>query len=255
MYALLALGLILGPGDEGADYRLGLELFMRGEFDAAVAPLVRATQKSPRSALAWKALGVVYGAKQDYASAEEPLQKACALEPALEDACYYLGRVRYALNRFEGALEALHQALRTDRRPWRVHSGIGEALEALGRAAEAEESFKKAYRVVEAADPGPGVSYGVFLFRQGRIAESLRLLEEAATRFPASAAAHLQLGRVLAQTNRLPDAISHLEKAVALDPASAQAHLVLANACFRAGRKEDGYKHAEAAGQSVRTTK
>ncbi len=193
-----------------------------------------------RDAACWKALGAAQAARQQFALAAVSFEKACALDAKLEDACYYLGRAEYVANRYEASLEALEKALPVEKRPWRVYTAMGEAFEALGRAPEAERSFKKALDNCRGSNERPGLAYGVFLFRQGRTEDALRQFQDVLARFPDSPAANFEAGRALWQLNRVAGAIPLLEKAVKLDPASAPARLLLDKAYTRAGRAPQG---------------
>lgn len=235
-----------------SDYDRGVALFKNGEYAAAVPFLTRATEVRPNDAQAWKALGVAYAAQFLYRQAEPAFRRACELNPRLEDACYYDGRALYALDRFAPSLEVLEAAAGRQPNSWRVRLGIAQALEALGRAEEAEKAFKKALSMCRDSDPGPGVALGLFLVRQGRFGEATVPLQEVLKRFPNSADAHIHLGRALLEAGNVADAVPHLERAVALAPDSAQAHLLLAKAYVRAGRAAEAQPHFEAAARGAR---
>jgi len=161
--------------------------------------------------------GVERAAKGDYEAAIPYFARACS--SALSDGCYFLGRALYAVNRFEPALDAYAQALPGDQRPWRVRDAMGLALEALGRAAEAETEFRLSITLNQNTDPEPRLHYGRFLFRQGRTREALKPLESAANQFPRSAQAQWEIGRVLYQLGRYREAALRLEAARELEPA------------------------------------
>ena len=230
-----------------SDYQQGVALIEKGQFSAAVPLLTRATQARPRDAQAWKALGVAYAAQQLYSDAEPVFRRACELDARLADACYYHGRALYALDRYEASLRALELAQRADANSWKVHLGVAQALEALGRAAEAEKKFRQALSLCRNTDSQPGIAYAHFLLRQGRVTEATAPLEEVLKRFPTSAEANTHLGRALLEQGNVTGAIQHLERAVAADPSSAQAHLLLAKGYVRAGRTAEAQPHFDAA--------
>jgi Flp pilus assembly protein TadD len=221
------------------DYDQGVAFFQKGEFAQAIPYLTRATGTRPQDAQVWKALGVAYAAQSRYTDAEAPLRRACELNPKLEDACYYHARSLYALDRFDESLKVLEPAPKT----WKVRLAAAQALEALGRAGEAENEFRASLSLVQNNDARPGIALGLFLLRQGRHQEAIAPLEIVAARFPSSAEAHLYLGRALLERGNTSGALPHLERAVALDPASAQAHLLLAKAYVRAGRTAEAQSH------------
>lgn len=206
--------------------------------------LLRATEAEPGQARMWAALGVAYAAQGLYDLAEPPFGRACGIDPKLEDACYYQGRALYALDRFEASVEVLR---RVSPGTWKIHLAIAQALEAMGRAGESEREFRAALSLAQNNDPQPGVAFGLFLVRQGRLTEAAGPLDEVLKRFPACADAHLYLGRALLEQEKAAASIPHLERAVELQSGSAQAHLLLAKAYVRSGRSADAEPHFQAA--------
>lgn len=194
-----------------AQYAEGLKLFEQGRIEEARTKLIAAVQAEPKNAAAWKALGVTWAAQSNYHEAEEPFRKACELAPALPDACFYWARALYALDRFEPSLAALKKLVPDAR----TVLAMAQAEEALGLAVEAEAHFRKA---------GDPVKYGVFLFRQGRLAEAESVMKAGQ---PRTAEAWWQLGRVLYQAGKLGAAREAIEKSLALDAKQEAARLLL----------------------------
>jgi tetratricopeptide (TPR) repeat protein len=237
---------------QGPDYEQGVALIEKRDYVHAVPFLTRAAEAFPRSAPAWKALGVAYAAQSRYLEAEPAFAKACRLDPELPDACYYHGRALYALDRYEPSLKVLEKLAKKDSRSWKVRLGIAQALEALGRAPEAAKLFKESIALARQSSPQPGSSYGLFLLRQGRAEEAIAALQGVLKNFPDAAEANMLMGRALLEQGKVEPAIPHLERAVTLDPTSAQAHLLLAKAYVRAGRTADAQPHFEAAARYSR---
>ena len=227
-----------------SDYDQGVALFERGDHAAALPFLDRAAKADPQNAQKWKAVGAAHAALKHYADAEESFGRACRLDYKVPDACFFHARTLYALDRYEEALASLEHA---DPRNWRARLARAESLEALGRATPAEQEFKQALSLCHNSDPRPAVAYSEFLIRQARAGESIALLTQTVTTFPANPDAHLWLGRALFDTNELPGALPHLERAVALNPQSAQAHLLLAKLLTRQGRQAEAKPHLDAA--------
>lgn len=230
------------------DYEQGVSLIEKGQFDAAILLLTRASAARANDARVHKALGVAHAARGDYELAEPSFAKACGLDAKLPDACYYHGRALYALNRFEPSITALRKAAPG----WRASLGIAQSLEALDRASDAEAEFRKALAMCRDADPQPAVALGVFLIRQGRQTEAFAPLEAVVKQHPKSAEAHTQFGRVLLDRGDHAAALDHLKQAVAIDPKSAQAHLLLANAYIHVGRPQDAQPHFEEAARNAK---
>lgn len=247
--ALVAAAFLLPPtvSAQTSDYDLGVALFQKGEPHAAIPYLLKAVEAKPSDARAWKALGVVYAATGNYAMSEEPFDKACNLDPHLEDACYYYGRALYALDRFEPSLNVLRRALKYEPKAWKIRLGIAQALEALGQAQQAEKEFDATLALCRACDPRPGNGYALFLIRQGRVKEAVPAATEVLKHFPQSPEAHIHIGRALMEQGDFAGALPHLERAVALDATSGQAHLLLAKCYVRVGRAAEAQPHFEAA--------
>src|SRR5262249_35992851 len=142
----------------------GLEAFAKHDFRTAELAFQQATREQPGSARVWKLLGMVYSAQEQYQKAEEPVLRACSLDPHEENACYCLGRLYYTLGRFEEARKAFETALRNTTNHGRPLHGLALLREAMGDAPGAERYYQEALR---ANEKQALVDYGRFLFKQG----------------------------------------------------------------------------------------
>ena len=240
--------------DPDALYREGLRLFTGGQPAAAIASFRKAIELRPGDAATWKALGVVHAAQGDYVRAEEPFHRACLLNPKLPDACLYFGRALYLLDRFEPAVNVLRTALENDPRNAQIYRIEALALEASGRADEADAAFLQAMALDRDSPPNedPAIDYGVFLYRAGRAEAALEPLRTAVQRHADAARAQLELGCVLLALDQVEEAAAHLERATALDPRGARGHLLLGKAYQRLGKGELARKELD---QGSRTAK
>lgn len=191
----------------------GVRLSGEGKWAEARVKFAAAVRLEPGNALAWKALGVSAGKLGDTVEAEEALRRGCEIDPKLEDVCYYHARSLYTLNRFEAALSVLKKIERRGR----ALVAMGQALEALGREAEAEAAFREALRKPDALDEAR-LRMGVFFYRAGRLAEAEAILAEAVQARANFGEAMGELGRVYYQTGRIPEAVKFFEKAAAARP-------------------------------------
>jgi Flp pilus assembly protein TadD len=235
-----------GPDSPDAHFQLGLRYFQSGRLDLAEKHFRESAALAPKLARAWKALGTALAAQGKHPEAQEPFRKACALNPREPDACYYLARNHYVQNQFDEAL-ALFEKLRNDPQPWRIHNGLGLALQALGRSDTAETEFRKAVELERGAAPrdeDPRINLGVLLGRQGRLPEALESLEAAAAHQPRSARARFELGRAFLQVNRSEEARAQLETAVQLQPSHRGAHALLGKVYYRLGQPEKAERHS-----------
>ena len=210
----------------------------------------------PSDAAAWKALGLLRAGRGGLQAAAEALEHACTLRPADEESCYYYGRSLFALGRYGDAVQPLESALRAapTARRWRVHRALARNFEWLGRPADAELNFQQAIRLGRgraASAEDPRVDFGSFLYRQGRTADALAPLREAAAEASAGARAHTELGRVLLQLERPEAAVEAFEKAVRLDPLDWAAHLLLGQAYQQMGRSTDAARELATGRQGI----
>jgi Tfp pilus assembly protein PilF len=155
----------------------GAEALRRHDFAAAEAALTEAVREAPRNARAAKLLGMAYSAEEKYALAEEPLRRACTLDPAEAGACYFLGRLYYTINRFEESRTALETALAHNAGVrGQLLDGLALTLEALGDSAGAGSNYRAAartgYRQAQ-------IDYGMFLARHGDPRTALEWLRKA----------------------------------------------------------------------------
>ena len=155
------------------------EWFRRADWAAAERECRIAIKEQPDNARAHKLLGMIFVAQQEFASADEPLLRACQLNPKDDLACYYLGRNDYALSRYEDSRAVLEKALRDHPRSDRTRTGLGLTLEALGSVRDAERHLADA---AVGGSPEALSAYGEFLFRQGRLAESIPVLKRSGNR-------------------------------------------------------------------------
>lgn len=242
---MIALFLLAASCDEG------VALFRQGKLEAALQLL----KQAPPTPFCLKSLGIVYAALGDYRRAEPPLGSSCRENPKEPDACYYWARALYALDRFADSLAALDRASPS----WRVAAARGQALDALGRSA-AEPILRAALELRQRdpapiAEPDPLLALGQFLYREGRVAEVLSLLQSAPPPYQRIPNFHYLLGRALAQQEQWPRAAEALRQAVTLDPHLAEAHGLLSRVYFRLGNAEFAAQHSRLALQGSTTSR
>ena len=154
-------------------------LFQHGDWIGAERQCRAVIREQPDNARAYKLLGMVYVAQQQFQSADEPLRRACELDVRDEAPCYYLGRDYYALSRYEDSRAVLAKTLKRFPASARIKVGLGLTLEALGHTEEAARYLRDA---ANTGSPDALSEYGQFLFRQGQVAESIDVLKRAGNR-------------------------------------------------------------------------
>ena len=177
LLTLIGLGLAAPAGSDA--FQRGQTAFRRGDWAEAEKSFLAVVREKPGSAAALKWLGMVYTAQKKFDLAEAPFRRACEIDPREQLACYYLGRTDYALSRYQESRSAFETALRYQPDSSRIERGMGLTLEALGRAPDAERYLKEA---AAGNDKEALSEYGQFLFRQGRLNESIAVLQHAGDR-------------------------------------------------------------------------
>ena len=169
--------LVPGETDSSRDsVERGIKAFARKDFAAAEYAYQEAIRQDSLNARAHKLLGLLYAIQENYRAAEAPFRRACELAPGDEEAWYYLGRLYFNLNRFEESREVFRQAFQKGNSGSRLEAALALTLEALGHAGEAEAHLRVAIR---GGDKAALRQYGQFLFRQGRLKESMQPLRQA----------------------------------------------------------------------------
>jgi tetratricopeptide (TPR) repeat protein len=197
-----------------ADVRvfLGGALLNLDQLDNAFEEANRALALDGRYAKAHILAGRVCAARRQWDRAQTFFATAQRLDKRDPDAWYFSGRASYDANRFEQAVAAFEQALRVGAEQSRVYENLGLAQDALGQFGAAERSLRKAVDLA-GASWRPYLSYGAFLFRQGRPAESLPVLRQALTLAPVEVDVRFELARVLYHENAMEEAAQVLEPA------------------------------------------
>ncbi|MDZ7639485.1 MAG: tetratricopeptide repeat protein [Bryobacterales bacterium] len=249
LLASAAISFAQTPAAQAIDH--GVAAMGQGDFAGAEQAFRRAVEAEPKNARAWKALGVAFAAQGVHAEASEPFSKACALDRKEADACYYLARNHYLLNRFAESLAIFDKLARDAKGDWRFANGRGLALLAMARYPEAEEAFQRAIdteggrtsqRGGASPDEDPSVNLGNLYSRSGQPEKARDVLRAFLRRKPAAARGWFELGKVELQLGLLDEARASLLSALQTRPQYREAHLLLSKVYGRLG---DGAKAEE----------
>lgn len=205
-----------------AEYTEGAKYHVPGAFDLKVV------------ALNYVLLG-------DYGDADKWLTKSLEMGPGDPDSWYYLGRAKYAQNRFEEAVHAFQQCLKLSPKNVKAEDNLGLAYAGLARNQEAITAYQTAIQWqadVPNKDPGPYVNLGSLLIDTDRAEESVSYLVRAVEAAPAHVKAHELLGRAYERLSQPDKAQVELEKAVELAPKNAALHYQLGQVYRKRGLKE-----------------
>lgn len=171
---ILLFGTILFAADSET---AGQTAFKNRDFRTAEKIFLRLTLDQQANAHVWKLLGMTYAAEEKFNLAEPAFYRSCMLKNEEENACYYLARTNFTLGRAEKALQFYKLALPVagvGGGRGRVLLGIALAYEATSAQRDAELYYLQA---IGAGEERARIDYGLFLFKGGRGAESLAMLE------------------------------------------------------------------------------
>ncbi|HSA24704.1 MAG TPA: tetratricopeptide repeat protein, partial [Myxococcota bacterium] len=212
-----------------------------GQHDAALSLAREAAAASPRSADAWRAVGLALAAAGLHSEALEPLRRAAALEPGspflqaeLADALFACGRRRLARRRYERVL-----ALCSDDPTW-TWLPLQRARQQLQLLALEDGELERVAR-----EPGPSATSlewnnaGVAAQRLGRDQDARERFARAVEIDPQNDFAWCNLASSLAALRRPQEALRAARRAIGLcvDPLRlAQAHLSRGVALHDLGR-------------------
>jgi tetratricopeptide (TPR) repeat protein len=220
------------------------------EFVQAHDSARRALRLDPKYAKAYTALGMIYTATNDWPDAQVSYQQALRLNSRDADTWFMLGRANFFRDDFARAREAFETALRLDPQQVRIYENLGRTLDFLNDPAAAEKAFREGAQVNQLRkypDPRLYVSYGTFLSKSNRAAESLAQFHEAVRVAPHDADALYELANHLARMKRWEEAAQEGERALGANNTNPRAHFLLARICTALGKPEAAAEHARAA--------
>lgn len=164
---------------------------------------------------------------------EKKRQDAASLNVQLGVA--YLNRGDVAV-----AQEKLDRAMKEDPSNPAVHSGMALLYERLGKPAQADKEFREALRLAP-RDPDTLNNYAVYLCRNGRTDEGVKLFLDAAQNalYATPAVAFTNAGVCLRTAKRYDQATTQFQRALAVRPNFAEAAFQLADTDFSLGQLKD----------------
>lgn len=231
------------PADYAAWYDLGFLYHALGRSDESIEAYKKSVQAKPTVFESNLNLGLEL-ASADKPDAEQYLRAATKLTPTSHSAggrkhaWIALGHLLQHSNPQE-AVNAFRQAAVVDPKNPEPHLLAGATLEQL-KNPEAEQEYQFALSI----DPNSTDAMTAltnFYMTQHRFPDAENLLRKLVILHPNDAAAHLQLGRMLAIAGKNDDAIAELQSGLKLDPTDKKAQRDLADVYSGA------HKFAEAA--------
>jgi len=206
-----------GQATEDENFRRGLDLYTRRMPAQAAAEFERTLQRNPRQPRAAKLLGLCYHLLKDNEKAKKAFLRATELDPKDTDPRFFLGRLHYHENFFEGARGELNAALKLNPRDSRARGYLALTLEALGEIGQALAEHQNAVRLNAALprpDFRPPLAYGALLLKLNRLDESERQLLRAKQIDSTVWETHFELGKLYHRRGQPALARNELEAAI-----------------------------------------
>jgi tetratricopeptide (TPR) repeat protein len=216
--------------------------------EKAIASLAEYTSGAKHQVPSAADLNVVafdYVLLADYPDADKWMTRSVEKNPNDSETRYALGRIKYAENRFDEAIQSFEQCLRLDPKSVKAEDNLGLSYEGLGHKDAAAAAYKQAIKWQSNASLNQGspkddpfINMGSLLLDEDRATDALPYLQQAAAMAPQDAKAHERLGKAYTHLNQLPQAQAELEKAVSLAPDVASLHFMLGQVYRREGLME-----------------
>lgn len=211
------------------------------KIKASLAEYTEGAKYSAPGAFDLKVVALDYVLLGDYGDADKWLTKSLELAPKDPDNWYFLGRAKYAENRFEEAIDAFQQCLKLNPKNIKAEDNLGLSYAGLGRNDEAIKAYQSAIAwqaEVLDKEPGPLVNLANLLIDANRTEEAVPYLVQVVEIAPSNGKAHELLGRAYEHLNQFSKAQTELEKAVELSPKNAALHYQLGQVYRKQGLKE-----------------
>jgi tetratricopeptide (TPR) repeat protein len=176
------------------------------------------------------------GKNERWLEAEVHFARSVELSPHWAGAHIGLADSRAAQGRLDAAIEGYRQALKIAPRHARAHAHLGKALAESGKLGAAIRQHRRALELYGDRPTAEAYAYlASALAEQGDLADSERFYRKALVLRPTYAAAHENLGFVLARADRHREAYEQLERALELGEESPELCESLASTAAQLG--------------------
>jgi protein O-mannosyl-transferase len=228
------------PANPRAHYNLGLELEKAGRRGPAIGACLEAARLDPGHLPTRVNLATLLVLDGRSAEALPHAEVAVGLAPDSAVAHNALGRARFESGDASGGLRAFERAVRLAPADAGAHRNLGLALGRTGRLAEGVAHLETAAGLA----PDAGLLVGIAQARLalGQQADARRSLEAAVRLRPGHAAAHLELGCLIAGGGDAAGAISHFEVAMRGMPEAVAPVFNLGLACEAVGWRSEAIR-------------
>jgi tetratricopeptide (TPR) repeat protein len=219
-----------------------------GDAAGAVESLEHLTKLLPQSADGWQGLGLALEATKRYDEAAADFKEAIRLWPESVASMNSLAELYVRENHPEEAAQEFRRVLRQKPYWGPAHLGLGKALDAMGKTAEATAEYKEAF-VNRIRTPESFNALAQFAFSKGWYGEAATNFADSLKLYPGDATIQVNLGLTLAKLGRDAEAKEHYAEAVQLQPNFPEAHFCLG---LEMGKDRDSEGAAKEFAEAVR---
>ncbi|MGC2617676.1 MAG: tetratricopeptide repeat protein [Acidobacteriaceae bacterium] len=226
------------PNEAAAHFLLGYALYRQDQPRESLAEYTSGARLHKPDANDLAVVAMDYVLLHDYPDADKWLSEATSWSPGNELYWYYLGRAKYAENRFQEAIEVFNKCLTLAPRDLRAEYNLGLSYAGLEQNDEAAAAYRTAIEWQQNAavqDPQPYLDLGMLLLQEDKPDRALPPLQKAVALDPKNPRAHEQLGQAWEQLKNLPQADTEMQTAVSLAPNVASLHFEMGRIFQREG--------------------
>jgi tetratricopeptide (TPR) repeat protein len=228
------------PLNPAIHFNLGIALRAAGRLDEAILAFEQVCDLEPASANAWLELGSTLYAAGRPDPAARCYERAIHQGPDSSKARYNLAVLRAGQGRWSEARDLLLQAVKLQPFDADAHNNLGSAYRALSDPARAHAHFRTALKI-QASHRNALENLARLLWDEGRLEESLQVLEDLAKHHPGYAAAYRHSGFVQLELARPSEAAESFRRCLGTTPEDAQAQWGLAFAELSLANFETGW--------------
>ncbi|MDD9926166.1 MAG: tetratricopeptide repeat protein [Rhodospirillaceae bacterium] len=225
------------PDNPSALRRLGVVVYMKGDYEDARGLLDMAIDLAPEDADAYNNLAAILLDRGELTDAEINFRRARELDPTDTDINFNLGLILLQRGNFVEARSCFEVVVAGRPDDADAHHNLGMAWRresGKDAAAAAIASFRRAVEI-DGDDCDSLLELAALLREEGCLTEALAVSERVLKTENIDARAHYNHGAILYDFGRYEDAVRSLRRAVAEDPPDLRAHDALGRALAAMG--------------------
>jgi tetratricopeptide (TPR) repeat protein len=209
------------PNHADATHYLGMVALQAGDLAKAQTLVAKSLQLNPRDGFYWMNQGLLYQRRKDTEKAVDAYQKAVELMTDNAGLWFNLGNGLMELRRLDEAISAFRRSLTLHAGDWQVWMNQGTTYLLRHRdEADSREALTCFEKMIKLA-PGRGEGYngkGLALFNLDRLAEAVRMVQEAVRVDPKLVNAWFNLARLHLELLDVDSALAAYQQATRLSP-------------------------------------